>query len=108
MPSHTPAQLTFTCAGFGAIGGGAVIMNCTVVSQPAASVMVTFHVPGQSCEAVAVFWPTGGAGFQTKPYVGVPPVGTTVAVPLQRFAQVAFVPPERAQVVPLYRLYVYD
>src|SRR5690242_12619034 len=60
VPSHKPLQVTSVCVSFGTIGGGAVIVNCTVVSQPAMSVMVTLHTPGHSCEAAFVLCPTGG------------------------------------------------
>ena len=45
--------------------GGSVMVNATVVSQPATSVMVTDHVPGHSPVACAVPWPLDGTGVQS-------------------------------------------
>ena len=65
------------------IGAGSLMTKVIVVSQPAASVMVSWFVPAQSPMAFAVPWPVCGAGVQRKLNAPVPPDATTVAVPSQ-------------------------
>ena len=80
-PSQAPKQLAFTELVLAVIGGGAVMTNASVVSQPFASTSVTLQLPAQSPFAVVVPWPEGGAGDHETETFPVPPEGATVALP---------------------------
>ena len=70
---------------------GVLMVNCTVVSHPRLSAMVTLHPPGQSPPAVGVPWPEPGCGFHVMVNGPEPPDGITVAVPSQPPPQLASV-----------------
>jgi hypothetical protein len=64
-PLQSPWQLGSVTVGTTAIGGGAVMMMATAVSQPLAlSVIVTVYVPAHSPVAVALVPPPPGGGAQ--------------------------------------------
>ena len=81
-PLAPPLQLTLVCAPALATSGlaGWLIVNDLVVWHALLSVTVTVYVPADNPVAVAVV--CIGVVFQEYEYVGVPPVGATVAVPL--------------------------
>lgn len=65
LPSQTDGQLAWVNVRNTSKAGGAVMLYVRTFWQPCESVTVTVQVPAQSCEAVAVPWPCGGAGDHT-------------------------------------------
>ena len=61
-PPHVPGQGESYFTSPASIGCSGSTVKVQTVSQPAASVMVTLHVPAHSPETALVPWPTGGLG----------------------------------------------
>lgn len=65
VPLQVPPQVTLVLVPVNTMGGGSVMVNCSVVSHPLASVMVRLHAPAQRPLTADVPSPAGFPGCQS-------------------------------------------